>query len=154
MRGVKVRLLVDGLRSRLPSDFEQYLRRCGIETMVYHPTHKGLWLNRRLHIKLMVADSSTAIIGSRNLRDEHFGLGSEKNYIDCDAIVAGDSAVKAQTYFDWLWRTRDVDSKPHRASLGLGILKYRPGDCDACSKAWRHASCPADFQRLLFVFGR
>ena len=110
-RGVRVRLLVDGLMTRMPSGFERYLKKCGVQVRVYHGTRHGkpLWLNRRLHDKLLITDSQNLLIGSRNLRNNHFGLAKE-NYIDCDAYLCGDIACKAQAYFDRLWSSSDVQT--------------------------------------------
>ncbi len=151
LRGVRVRMLVDGLKSRLPSKFEHYLRRFGIQVRVYHPTHRGnpAWLNRRLHSKLMVIDAQQAIIGSRNLENEYYEFAPGRNFADCDALVAGDVAGRAQAYFDWLWSSPDVQPAPDRDSLGLDVLRYRPFGRTAWNEAWRDATGPADYQRLL-----
>ncbi|QDV45081.1 Major cardiolipin synthase ClsA [Stieleria neptunia] len=151
LRGVRVRILVDGLKSRLPAKFEQYLSSYGIQLRVYHPPQQGhpRWLNRRLHSKLMVVDSCNAIIGSSNLENEHFGLKQERGFVDCDAIIFGEIAQQTQVYFDWLWATPDVQPAPAKDSLGLDVLSYRPFGRSDWKNAWRDADGPADYQRLL-----
>ena len=151
VRGVRVRMLVDGLKSRLPSKFEQYLRGYGIQVRVYHPIHQGnrQWLNRRLHSKLIVVDAGAAVIGSRNLENEYYEFDEGRNFVDCDAFVAGEIARQSQAYFNWLWDSPDVTPAPQRDSLGLDILNYRPYGRTAWKKTWRDAEEPADYQRLL-----
>lgn len=149
-RGVRVRLMVDGLKARVPSDLEEYLLCQGIELRHYHPPHllRPRWLNRRLHNKLLIVDGQHLIIGSRNLKDEHFGLDCV-NYVDCDAYVRGELAAYAKSYFEWLWQTPDVRPVDRRGSLAYDVLRSRPRGSDAWARAWREARTPRDFQHLL-----
>ena len=149
-RGVKVRLLVDGLMSRLPTAFERYLCLHGVQTRVYHGTRHGkpMWLNRRLHDKLLIVDSHHLIIGSRNLRNDHFGLDKD-NYIDCDAYLFGEIANESQAYFDRLWSSTDVQAPTDRDSMGLDVLSFRPKKKACWAEAWRAANCPSHYQSLL-----
>jgi putative cardiolipin synthase len=97
----------------------------------------------------MVCDGETAIIGSRNLENEHFEFDCEQNYIDCDAIVWGDVARRSQTFFDLLWSASDV--KRCQAG-GLLEMQFPSGNVFERSdwdQAWRRAAGPADCQRLL-----
>ncbi|NNE00309.1 MAG: phosphatidylserine/phosphatidylglycerophosphate/cardiolipin synthase family protein [Pirellulaceae bacterium] len=151
MRGVRVRMLVDGLKSRVPSKFEHYLRGFGVDVRVYHAPHQGnvRWLNRRLHSKLIVADGAMAVIGSRNLENEYYNMDNKRSFMDCDAFVAGDVAHKAQAYFDWLWNTPDVQPAPDHDSFSMDVINSRPRGRDAWEEAWRDAASPSDFQSLL-----
>lgn len=149
-RGVRVRMIVDGLKARFPAHLYDYLETQGVEVRSYHPLRAGhpLWLNRRLHVKLLVADGQQMIVGSRNMQDEHFGL-DEVNFVDCDAYVCGDSAAHARRYFDWLWQSDDVRPIRTLDSPTYGIVRLHPTGGDAWSKAWRKARGPQDFQRLM-----
>ncbi len=151
VRGVRVRILVDGLIFRVPAKFEKYLRRFGVNIRVYHQPHQGnlRWLNRRLHSKLIVVDDSVAIIGSRNLENEYYQFHHDRNFVDCDALVSGDVAKRAKVYFDRLWCTPDVSRAPDHDSLRFDALKYSPTDRTEWNLAWRHAKGPADYQQLL-----
>lgn len=110
-RGVRVRVLVDGLRSRLPDDFTGLLIRDGLELRAYHPPLKRrpAWLNRRLHHKLMIVDNRAMIVGSRNLEDAHFGLDTN-NFVDTDALMTGDICQQAAEHFEHLWNSDEVFS--------------------------------------------
>lgn len=149
-RGVRVRLLVDGLLSRLPSDFEQYLIRNGVQIRHFHPPFQGhpRWLNRRLHDKLIVTDRNAMIVGSRNLLDRHFGL-DESRYLDLDAFVRGSAAECASRYFEWLWNTPDVRSPRKNDSIVFDKLHLWPPGDDSWRKAWRRANTPCDYERMI-----
>lgn len=152
LRGVEVRLLVDGFKSRLPSKFESYLMRHGVEIRIYHQPHQcnPRWLNRRLHSKLMIVDQQVAIIGSRNLENEFFQYDPcDDNFVDCEAIVTGEVVDDALQYFNWLWCTPDVSSGGQRDSLSMDVLNYRPYGQTPWKKRWRRAETESDYQRLL-----
>ncbi len=121
-RGVKVRILVDGLKSRLPADFENLLVQDGVELRVYHPPtlKHPLWLNRRIHYKLFVVDSQAMIVGSRNLEDSHFGL-AESNFLDRDFLMTGDICRQAADHFLTLWDSKEVLEVNESYSFGLNI---------------------------------
>lgn len=108
-RGVKVRLLLDGLMARLPSEVTDILLHDGVEIRVYHPPESGrpLWLNRRLHYKLLVVDRQSMILGSRNLEDAHFGL-EEENFVDMEALLTGEVSHRVARHFCQLWNSDDV----------------------------------------------
>lgn len=149
-RGVRVRMIVDGLKSRFPVQLYRYLETQGVEVRSYHPLRAAhpLWVNRRIHVKLIVADGRRMIVGSRNLQDEHFGL-DEENFVDCDAYVRGDSAAHALRYFDRLWQSEHVQPVRYLDSPTYGVLGLRPLGDDPWTAAWRNAHRPQDFQRLL-----
>lgn len=149
-RGVRVRLLVDGLKARVASDLEELLIREGVELRHYHPPRllRPTWINRRLHDKLLIVDGEHLIIGSRNLKDEHFGLDCV-NYVDCDAYARGKIAAHAKCYFERLWRSPDVQEIDGRGSLAYDVLRSRPRGNDPWSQAWRDARTPDDYRRLL-----
>ncbi len=150
-RGVKVRVVIDGFRSGIPIGLVQHLKRSGVQIHTYHDGKRldPRWSNQRIHSKLMVVDSTAAIVGSRNLENEHFGLGETRNFVDCDAIVAGEVAVQVQSYFNWLWRLPDVKSPPDSIPSRIDLLKFlKRGESD-WNDAWRRADCSHDYQRLL-----
>jgi putative cardiolipin synthase len=43
--------------------------------------------NHRMHNKLLIGDSTVAIIGGRNIADEYFGFGIERNFRDFDLLL-------------------------------------------------------------------
>ncbi|XZE53143.1 phospholipase D-like domain-containing protein [Planctomycetaceae bacterium SH139] len=124
-RGVTVQLLVDGLMTRLPAEFEQVLLADGIKIRAYHPplARRPAWMNRRLHYKLLVVDRQAMIIGSRNLEDSHFGL-EERNFVDMDFLLRGEICQHATDNFCSLWNSSDVCSVDESHSLGLKVRNH------------------------------
>ena len=120
-RGVRVRLLLDARNMELKSSQLARLQQAGVSIRLFHPQDKGgvHWFNRRLHSKLLVVDQKLLIVGSRNLRDKHFGLAS-KNYIDIDLAIEGSSAKQAADYFDWIWNSNHVQAPKLRGATQTG----------------------------------
>ena len=121
LRGVRVRLIVDGVVNHIPPSIQRRLLAAGVEVREYHPvqaTHP-FWLNRRMHDKVLVVDGCRLIVGSRNLDVRNFGLAC-RNFVDSDAFVCGCAAREASRYFHCLWNSDEV----------------RPVDPD------RHGLCP------------
>jgi putative cardiolipin synthase len=110
-RGVgDVRVIVDGSFHHIPKAVLALLRDEGVETRVYHPLNlrHPSWMFRRMHEKVIVADSARYITGGRNLGEAYFGLASKKNYVDRDVYVDGDSAADADRHFEDLWSSKHV----------------------------------------------
>ena len=120
-RGVQVRLLLDARNMELKSSQLARLQQAGVSIRLFHRQDKGgvHWFNRRLHSKLLVVDQKLLIVGSRNLRDKHFGLAS-KNYIDIDLAIEGSSAKQAADYFDWIWNSNHVQAPKLRGATPTG----------------------------------
>jgi cardiolipin synthase len=74
-RGVRARLLIDGIGSReLPAAWLQALKAAGVSVLAYRPL-VGRWRSnpfslRRLHRKLAVIDARIAFLGGMNLIDD------------------------------------------------------------------------------------
>ena len=123
-RGVKVRLLVDDLN--LLSDSSLDGPDVGLAALDSHPNvqlrvfNPGQYrsgtmgiagsfagdfsqFNRRMHNKLFIADGHLAIIGGRNIANEYFGLKSDYNFLDLDALFSGEVLPSMQEAFDLYW---------------------------------------------------
>ena len=110
-RGVgDVRVIVDGSFHRIPKAVLAHLRDEGVDIRVYHPLNlrHPSWMLRRMHEKVIVADSARYITGGRNLGEAYFGLAKKKNFVDRDVYVDGDSAAGADRHFEDLWASKHV----------------------------------------------
>lgn len=61
--------------------------------------------NRRMHNKLIVADGVIAMTGGRNLADEYYGVRSDVNFVDLDAVVVGSVLPQVARAFDVYWNS-------------------------------------------------
>jgi len=61
--------------------------------------------NHRMHNKLIIADSEVAIVGGRNIADEYFGFGTDRNFRDFDVITTGDIVPALADGFDSYWNS-------------------------------------------------
>jgi cardiolipin synthase C len=110
-RGVSdVRVIVDGNFHRIPKAVLAHLRDEGVQVRVYHPlsVRHPSWILRRMHEKVIVADSARYITGGRNLGEAYFGLAKKKNFLDRDVYVDGASAADADAHFERLWSSNHV----------------------------------------------
>jgi cardiolipin synthase C len=122
-RGVTVRLLVDGLNNHIPDSIQRRLIASGVQLRAYHPVKctNPLWLNRRMHDKLVIVDCMHLIVGSRNLDNRNFGLAC-RNYVDEDAYVRGCAAREARDYFLCVWNSDEVRPLQPEGKFGVGDL--------------------------------
>ncbi len=125
-RGVRVRLLLDDLGYR-QQDYPLTVLNAhpNIEVRLYNPFYwRSLrWLqmlgdfdrlNHRMHNKALIADSSFAVIGGRNIGDKYFGANQNLNFGDMDVLLAGPSVTQARQSFDDYWNSS--------ATFPLGLL--------------------------------
>lgn len=114
-RGVVVRLLVDDLKLRRRSR--------GIASLCLHPNidvrvfnrwkhrsnvgSQGLKfvarfgkLDHRMHNKLMIGDEKRAIVGGRNIADEHYGLATAYSLVDFDWLMEGPPVADLSAVFE------------------------------------------------------
>lgn len=118
-RGVRVRLLLDDTTSD-GNDYQiaTLAAHPNVQIRVFNPLHIGrstfltrtlgrlLHLSlhhRRMHNKLVLADSSLAIVGGRNLGDEYFDADKGLNFTDIDLLAAGPVARQLAASFDQYW---------------------------------------------------
>ena len=120
-RGVRVRVVVDDtLFLKGKSSLAALSAHPNIEIRVFNPwaskgaaraaetVSRAKTLNRRMHNKLMIADTQMAILGGRNIGDHYFGLHHKYNFHDLDMIVIGDAAAESSEIFDHFWNSDRV----------------------------------------------
>ncbi|MFA9556026.1 phosphatidylserine/phosphatidylglycerophosphate/cardiolipin synthase family protein [Evansella sp. AB-rgal1] len=115
-RGVKVRLLLDGIFHNLTGNLKDirysYALHPNIELKLYEPfsLFKPWTLNNRLHDKYMIADNKIAMIGGRNIGDKYFSPeDNERVTNDRDVVIINvdkkESSVieEIKDYFEYIW---------------------------------------------------
>ena len=166
-RGVRVRLLLDDMTSD-GSDYQiaTLAAHPNVLIRVFNPLHLGrsnvvtrslgrlLQLSqqhRRMHNKLMLADSSLAIVGGRNLGDEYFDADQAFNFTDIDLLAAGPVARELAEGFDQYWN--------HRLSVPIQQFLRNPPDETALDQAreditaYLQAERQADNRRYKHLMG-
>ena len=107
-RGVRVRLMVDGLGCRsVPDDFFDWLREGGVRVRTYNPVHwwsfllhPGKPLHRRNHRKLAVVDNRVGHLGGMNLGFRF------RHWEDLALRVEGPSAAALRQSHEYVWEGR------------------------------------------------
>ncbi|WP_284561517.1 phospholipase D-like domain-containing protein [Bacillus sp. T2.9-1] len=138
-RGVKVRLLLDGIVNQFNKDLRLYsyaiFTHPNIELKYYEPLHLGkpwTW-NNRFHDKLFIIDSELAIVGGRNIGDKYFSAAGTKGASnDRDVIVfteeQKDTSVlmKIDDYYQYVWEhpfSKNAVKKISHRKIQLGKEK-------------------------------
>lgn len=115
LRGIKVRLLVDGVGSRpalswLMDKCSQYQ----IEFKVFHPIDRWFrffhW-NKRNHRKTVIIDKFVAYVGSINIAKVHFASEVKNPWQDLALKASGDSVAILQAAFTKTWEDHPEQNK-------------------------------------------
>jgi cardiolipin synthase len=110
-RGVRVRVLVDGIGSmELPDYFWHPLQSAGGEVRVFNPVALG-HLSIRNHRKLLVCDRRTAFIGGFNIANEYEGDGITRGWCDLGLRLEGTLATQLARSFDLIFPLADMRHK-------------------------------------------
>lgn len=114
-RGVKVRILVDGMNGTLrlsgKRNFQELAAHENVEVKLYNPiTLIRPWKNNyRMHDKYLIADDFAYILGGRNTDDLFLGNYVDSYNEDRDILVyetvsgQGNSYIQLREYFDKIW---------------------------------------------------
>ena len=138
-RGVRVRLLLDDFNA--VGDNARVLQldqEPGIEVRMFNPVAgpRGSQAGRvlgslfdfpriqqRMHNKILLADSTLAIAGGRNLGDAYFGRSDTSNFLDLDVLAGGPIVAELARSFDRYWNdtraypVQDLLTERERAAL-------------------------------------
>jgi cardiolipin synthase len=107
LRGVAVKLLIDGFGSGAPPQFFTSLEESGGQTCVFNPHYGRRYLIRN-HQKLAIADYQRALIGGANIDDTYMTENGDEHWRDLWLSIHGPTVHCAAQYFDSLfrWTTR------------------------------------------------
>lgn len=135
-RGVRVRVIVDGLNGFLHLQNSGVLRALAaeenVEVRFYDPIDllRPWKLNYRLHDKYLIADGSKYILGGRNSNDLFLGSYQENQNIDRDVLVVSDggegsSVSQLLTYFESVWSQPENQTITGKTSSQTDALQER-----------------------------
>jgi len=105
-RKVEVYVLADGFASqKLSADFIGQLKTAGVRFRLFEPFLKSqyFYFGRRLHHKVVVIDSSRALVGTMNIADRYNDRDDKKSWLDTALYVEGDAAIELQKVCWRLW---------------------------------------------------
>jgi cardiolipin synthase len=103
LRGVEVKLLIDGFGSGATSKFFVELAQAGGEHCVFNPSWGRRYLLRN-HQKMIVVDDETVLIGGANIDATYLEDRGDKHWRDLWLRLDGPEAVLPGRYFDSLFR--------------------------------------------------
>lgn len=104
--GVDVRLLYDGMVSRLPYRYDRKLRKKGIKCHVYNPFRPMISTvqNNRDHRKILVIDGYTAFNGGVNIADEYINrIVRFGHWKDTAVMIKGEAVWNFTMMFLQMW---------------------------------------------------
>lgn len=144
-RGVKVRVLLDGLFSLNDHGLLAALELVhdNFEVRLYNTLFDRAKLNKaaifgatfccfrslnhRMHNKSLSVDGRHALIGGRNSGDRYFDLDTDMNFLDLEVLVTGPAVVDIGVDFDRFWESALAHPARHTHEVA-DILLARPPD--------------------------
>lgn len=120
-RGVTVHVMVDGYASRgLSPGFLAGLHASGIRFRYFEPLFRSgsLYVGRRLHHKILVADAARALVGGLNISDRYNDLPGRPAWLDWALRAEGEVAYELFLVCTLRWA--------RRAATAAGILRVHP----------------------------
>jgi putative cardiolipin synthase len=122
-RGVRVRLLLDGMDARANGFALHALDlHPRISVRLFNPmatARRGVRrlaqllfgaarINHRMHNKVWIADQRIAVVGGRNIGDEYFAAHHQVNFLDLEFGVLGPAVETLAQSFDTYWNSLAV----------------------------------------------
>lgn len=134
-RGVKVRVLIDGINGQLhfkrTAEARALAAHENADIKLYNPFNilKPWSFNPRLHDKYIMADGNAYILGGRNVNDLFLGKMSPKSSIDRELLVwreadSGGTAEEIHEYFEEIWALSCNKSVKGKAAPELLSARY------------------------------
>lgn len=177
-RGVKVKMILDGLGNQLPTDILLYLVDQGIEIKIFNKKNwtRPSTIVRRMHGKMLIVDGTYCVVGGRNIDNEYYRMDSLDNFLDREVLIRGEGAVqKAGLHFHAMWRHRFIctdlkgafppddrqrcetllDQSLREVTLQLPMLrKLRVMDTISIADATRPTINPVQFMYPNYTYGK
>lgn len=117
-RGVQVYLLVDGYASKeLSGQFIEKLKEAGVHFQQFEPLFrsKKFYFGRRLHHKILVADSSEALVGGINIANKYNSINGTIPWLDMAMYVQGEAAYELESICCETWNSTTGTGKKIKA---------------------------------------
>jgi len=139
-RGVKVFVVVDAFGSNgLSKHQEVEMKKAGINFRRFATLvkNKFIFVGRRLHHKIVVADNKISLVGGINVADKYRGSKDELAWVDFAVIVEGDLSIQLANICNRIWH-KQFDAKvrfnkkslkkSNRIEQGVMLSRVREND--------------------------
>lgn len=159
-RGVKIYLLVDGFGSKnLSKKFVQEVKSAGIGFRFFSPmfSSEGIYLGRRLHHKIAVADKKIALIGGINIADRYRGTKETPPWLDFAVLIKGDCCEYLHATCEGIFNRKKIIRPRQKVFLqNKGILiRFRRNDWvrqkNEIHKSYKEAILHANKSIIIFA---
>lgn len=106
-RGVQIYLLFDGYATHFPKELLQDISGTTIYLKRFKPLLKTsiFFIGRRLHHKIVVADTHRAMVGSNNINNHYRGTSASQAWFDMALYVEGSAASELEKVCIQLWNS-------------------------------------------------
>ncbi len=129
-RNVNVYLLLDGYASQnLSKEFIYRLRNAGVNFRFFNPFLKSeyFYLARRLHHKVIVADSTIGIVAGINVSNRYNDIGETKAWLDWAAYVEGIICKELNNTCERIWKRQFLYTPPAKLKNKIIVPEFEPG---------------------------
>ena len=129
-RNVNVYLLLDGYASQnLSKTFVSQLINGGVNFRFFNPFFKSeyFYLARRLHHKVIVADSSVGMVAGINVSNRYNDIGETKAWLDWAAYVEGNICKELHNTCERIWKRQFLFKAPSKLKNKITSPEFEPG---------------------------
>jgi cardiolipin synthase C len=147
-RGVKVKVIMDALGSKVPKSVYSAMREKGrdangninIEVKLYNPLSLNVFkATHRTHSKLLIVDGKRMITGGRNIGDKYYSAAGRHTMRDLDILLDGKEVLKARENFMTVYNSNFVRDAHREYNLPSHLLiesceKPTVRDTERCEK--------------------
>jgi cardiolipin synthase len=132
-RGVQVYFLADAFGSRgLSGECIQKMKSSGIKFRSFSPlfSSEGIFLGRRLHHKIVVADKNIALIGGINIADKYHGTERDPPWLDFAIMIKGSCCEYLHNLSEEIFnrKKKNIPEKQMMAGNGGPLIRFRTND--------------------------
>lgn len=132
-RGVKIFFLADAFGSKgISKEFVQEIKSAGINFRFFSPlfSSEGIYLGRRLHHKIVVADRKSALIGGINIADKYHGTEENPAWLDFAVLLNGNCCQYLHDLCEGIYHRKKII---HREILKISennhlLIRFRRND--------------------------
>jgi cardiolipin synthase len=133
-RGVRIFVLIDAYGSQgMGNTFQKTLEKAGINIKRYGEifSRGRFHISRRLHRKILVVDSSIAVVGGINISDHYAGTSKVPAWLDFAVIVKGRISLRLEMICRKRWssvhfpKKKAIETLPEKSDFSVSVRVRR-----------------------------